>query len=383
MANYYWLGITGASGNVNNPANWTLWSPQGACGFLPPAAATGPAYNDSVYFTRFNVSGACYGVDYYPQISPQGQMYGRTGAAAPQNFLSVKVADDCPVPIGTSDHYFKFNADAVELRISADNPQATTATSYLDIGKHATRTSYCSVDVNAAKLHTYWIKGQLRKMAAVSISRASYSVVHLKDAEFTDQFTTGAFIWQVYPNVLAADKFYLYDTTTGYNSFYVSGNGNINIYNGYSQSYDNSISGTIDTNSNHNAVVNFLPAEYSGASGPNQLTRTYINELFMKGNKTSCTANVNHGVDFINVRLHGGTINFSQSIDTDVSVVQKGYMYSATSKIVATNPTVAIGSNGDFTIMDNSNSTFAPDITLKGNWNIDLNPGALGVCGPN
>lgn len=382
MANYYWLGVTGACGNVNNPANWTLWSPQGACGFLPLAAATGPAYNDTVYFTRFSVSGACYGVDYYPQVSPQGQMYGRTGAAAPQNFLSVKVADDCPVPIGTSNHYFKFNADAVELRISADNPQATTATSYLDIGKHANRTSYCQVDVNAGKLHTYWIKGQVRSVASVSISRASNSIMHFKDLEFADP-TGQILIWQVSPSIFSADKFYLYDTTTGYNKFYVSGNGQINIYNGYSQSLDTTNTGTIDTNSNHNAVVNFLPAEYSGACGPNQLTRTYINELIMKGNKTTSTANVNHGVDFVNVKLQGGTINFSQSADTDASVVQKGYMYSATSKIVAANPTVSIGSNGDFTIMDNSNSTFAPDITLKGNWNIDLNPGVIGVCGPN
>ena len=386
MANYYWLGVTGACGNVNNPANWTLWTPQGACGFLPPAALTGPGYGDSVYFTRFTVSGACYGVDYYPQVAPQGQMLGRTGTAAGQHFENLWFEDNCPVPLGAADHYFKFNARFVSLNLGADNTQMNNQTSYIDVGKNSSYALYASIGINAGRSHTYWIKGQARNVNTVIVSRPSYATVHLKDMEFAVPLETSISAFPVTNNYPSNDIFYLYPTTTGYNGFKLKGNAAFNIYSGYSQSQDTILYGESYAETTGNTcIVNFLASGYSGPSGSNELSRSYIQNLKLTGNsKLTNIVNVNHGVDFVNLQVNAGTVNFNQANDTNATVVQKGYMYGATSKITATNPTVAIGSNGDFTIMEPTfSSSYAPDITLKGNWIMDLNPGLAGACGPN
>lgn len=385
MAIYYWLGITGACGNVNNPENWTTWNPQGTCGFLPPASLTGPGFNDTVYFTKFTVSGACYGVSYYPQVAPQGQMLGRTGTFEGQNFLVAKVFDDCPVTLGTSDHYFKFQTASLELQVGENNSQLTNnSTSYIDVSKNSLSAfDYPNISINAGKTHTYWIKGQAKNLSAVTVSRSSRSIVHLKDIEFAVPTSAAISIYNI-SSALAYDVFYLYDTTTGYNGFYGKGNGTFNINSGYSQSLDTMIHGKLDSSANQSCTIQFLPSGYSGPSGPNELSRSYIQSLKLLGTKTSNNVYVSHGVDFVNLEIFGGSVNFNQSLDTNNTVVQKGFMYGQTSKITATTPTVTIGANGDFTIYDNNTAgTYVPDVVLNGNWNMDLIPGPQGLCGPN
>lgn len=385
MANYYWLGVTGACGNVNNPTNWTLWTPQGACGFLPPAAATGPGYGDSVYFTRFTVSGACYGVNYYPQVAPQGQMLGRTGTAVGQHFGILSLEDDCPVPLGTSENYFKFNAQNVNLKVGADNQQNVNQNFYLDVGKNSSFAgSYPTIAINCARPNTFWVKGQAKNLGSAIVSRSSYATVHMKDLEFAVESPYSVYTLVISPSIPSYDTFYFYDTTTGYNGFSFKGNATAYINSGYSQSLDTMIYGESKVDNPQLAsTIHFLTPGYCGENGANSFTRSYIQNLKLTGNsKTTNVVNVGHGVDFINLQINSGTVNFIQNDDTNATVVQKGYMYGATSKITATTPTVAIGSNGDFTIYDAPSSTsYTPDITLRGNWIMDLNPGLPGICG--
>jgi len=384
MANYYWLGVTGGCGNVNNPANWTLWSPQGACGFLPPAAATGPAYNDTIIFTKFNVSGACYGVDYYPQVQPIGQIYGRTGPNAIQQFLLTKVEGDYPLGLGTSTNYFKFNSTTIELNSNPSNTLAANKLSYIDVGKHTLVTGnqyYPSIFVNSGVVHTYYIKGQARYLYSYPNNYTTRAAIHLRNLELTSGNNETS-IWitpLTGPNITSMDSIYLYDTTTGYNGFEVGGNATVFIYEGFSQSLETTLqAGLNPLYSTHTPQLIFANSGYCGPDM--QYPRSYISNLVTAvGTKTSCSITLSHGVDIVNLELKGGNLSNYTPAESNGSVVQRGYMHGLNSAIVTYYPTLTLGANGSFVVYDNSQQTYKPDITFRGNMTVYMNPGPNGI----
>ena len=367
MATYYWLGVTGGADNVMNPQNWTLWSPQGVCGYLPDAALTGPSHNDSIY---------------YPQYSPRGELLGPTGGEI--QLVNCNVVDDCPVALGLQDDYFKFNANNVDLKVGPSNQQLTNGTSYIELGKHSTASSYANVGVLAGKQHTYWIKGQIKNIGAVNVSRSGYSIVHLKDCEFAQEIAGSSnqiVMWSVVPGINSYDQFYVYDTTTGYNGIYNdTTNGVVNIYSGFSQHLSETLHVKLKGGG---GVVNFLESSYTGPSGPNEISRSYIHNLVIEGTKNGPTVNINHGADIVKLSQYGGIVNFNQAPSVNSTVVQRGFMYPSNSKLNVNTPTVTIGANGDYTIFDVLDTPYVPEFKFTGNWNLTMIPGDSGICGPN
>jgi len=373
MATYYWLGITGAgvSGNVNNLANWTIWSPNGACGFVPPAAITGPGANDTVVFTKFNVSGACYGVSYYPQIAPEGVMLGRTGGGI-QHFNAVQVLGDCPVPMGSSTSYFKFNSTTVALYTDPTSSLAANSQSYMHVGRGSASYLYPQLSVYAPKAHTYNIKGTMRSIGSVSVVSVNNAVINVVDnATIEDSIT----LFQVSDNVLNSTTVNLISCNGTFNiSDNKCRNSTVNVYPGIDVVSPNKI--LLDR-----ATLNFIQPGYSGEE--NSYPRTDINLETTSYTKDYPNINVNHFVSFENLKLNGGTINFNQLPSENPSSVTDGSMKVAVSRITAVAESVNLGSGGAFYLLGDGTTTtsYTPDIQLKGNWALTNIPTTTGLSG--
>jgi len=372
MATYYWLGVTGSSGNVNNPSNWTIWSPVGACGFLPQAAATGPAANDTIVFTRFNVSGACYGVNYYPQVSPQGQMYGRTGAGALQHFASVQVLSDCPVPMGSESVYFKFNATTISLNTTDSSALPNSTQSYIDVNRGSASYAYPAVTIVAQKAHTYNIKGTMQRISTPNTpTSTNNATINLNGATINDTI----FVIQVSE---ASPNNTTYNIISCGGTYDIrehrSRNATFNIYPGNDVVSPNKIY-------LERSTLNFIQPGYSGSE--NNYPRTDINLETISPTKDYPNINVNQFVSFENLKLDGGTINFLQLPSENPSSVTSGSMKVTTSRITTNSESVSLGSGGEFLLFgDGTQATaYTPDIQLSGNWAITLLPTAVGASG--
>lgn len=366
MATYYWLGVTGASGNINNPANWTLWAP-GATTYLPPAAPTGPAFNDSIVFTRYNVTNSFYGVEQYPLVAPQGMMYGRTGAGAPQSFNVVTVKDDCPVVLGTKENHFKFNAKNVYLNVGPNNDKITnTSNNFIELGKHSSVGQYAWVRIDAAKPVNYYLSGEVWVASANTQTRNTYASIHCDNLiantiQLDDTLST--------PNgIFSHDQVTLYDTTTITSIATCSGQ-----YSYFFIKQGFQSSGTLYQTK---GTVEFVSLPYG--SGSPKDTRTSISLVNLHGaNKTACNMIINHGIDISDLWAVGGSIYFYQSQAYDSSVVNKGYLTDY-AKIHAKQNSVTLGVNpvGGFVWMPDDKTTGEkkPDINIEGYWNFYIIP---------
>lgn len=371
MATYYWLGISGSSGNVNTAANWTIWSPQGACGFLPPSAATGPGLNDTVIFTRYNVSGSCYGVPYYPRVSPQGVMLGRTGGGL-QHFASVQVFGDCPVPLGASAD-FKFNATTISLE-TQDNTNSVPAysESNIHVGRANASYGYPAISITSAKLHTYNIKGIAQHITVPSTSTTpNNAIINLPDTTVHSSLL----VVQGNPNVSNNSVFNIISCGGTYDILeYRARNAVFNMYPG---------NDVVSPNIIHleRCTFNFVEPGYSGSE--NNYPRTDINLRTQSQVKDYPTINVAQYVSFENLRLDGGNINFVQLPSENPSVVTSGSMNVQSSRITANSESVSLGSGGEFFVYGDGtvSTSYTPDIQLKGNWAITLLPTIVGASG--
>ena len=373
MATYYWLGTTGAgvSGNVNNLANWTIWSPNGACGFVPPAAVTGPGLNDTVIFTRYNVSGDCYGVSYYPQVAPEGVMLGRTGGGT-QHFFALNVYGDCPVPMGSSTNDFRFNARTVTFVTDTTSSLPANSESYIKVDRGSAAYTYPQISIQAPKAHTYNIKGNIRSIATATVSAANNATINvIGNATIQDNI----YLFQNYDNVLNSTTINLISCGGTFDILeYRCRNSTINIYPGIDVASPNKI--LLDR-----ATLNFIQPGYSG--GENQYPRTDINLETTSYTKDYPNINVNQFVSFENLTLNGGTINFNQLPSENPSSVIDGSMKVAVSRITAVAESVNLGSGGAFYLLGDGTTTtsFTPDIQLKGNWALTVIPTTTGLSG--
>lgn len=373
MATYYWLGTTGAgvSGNVNSLANWTIWSPNGACGFIPPTAATGPGLNDTVIFTRYNVSGACYGVNYYPQVAPLGVMLGRTGGGI-QHFNSVQVLGDCPVPLGSSDSDFKFNSTTINFTTDPTSSLAANSQSYMNLGRGSAAYLYPQLSVYSPKAHTYNVKGTIRSLSTVTVSAVNNAVINMVNNATIEDSISLFQVSDAVPNSTTVNLISCNGTFTI--SDYKCRNSTINVYPGIDVVSPNKI--ILDR-----ATLNFVQPGYSGEE--NSYPRTDINLETVSYTKDYPNINVNHFVSFENLKLNGGTINFNQLPSENPSSVTDGSMKVAVSRITAVAESVNLGSGGAFYLIGDGTTTtsYTPDIQLKGNWALTALPSTTGLSG--
>ena len=311
-------------------------------------------------------------------------MNGRTGQTlSGQYFQKLEFRGDCPVPLGTSASYFKFRANEITINVNSDNAELSGASaySYIDVMDSSGITqANARISAISRKQHTYYIKGVVSHITALINSNvASYSIFELENLEFTRNSPNNITLRTLAPSATSFDKVYLYPTTIGFNGVYAEGsNIEVNIKKGFSVTTDDNKNIYLSKAYNSGGpILNFLESSYTGGSGPSEVSRSYIGKLSMVGDKSHPTVNVNHGVDIVELVVYGGNINFMQPPTSDSTIVQKGFLYSNTGKIVATEPSVTIGANGDFTVVDPTNVEYIPDITLKGSWNIDLIPGGV------
>lgn len=397
MATYYWLGYTGeTSGNVNNAANWTLWAPQGVCGFLPVAAATIPRENDTVIFTRYNVSGTTYNVSYFPQYPPLGTMSGYCGATQSQvqYFNRVDVLGDCPVSLGKEGTVFTFRTRELNMTTNSNNTALDnwpTSNISLQSSSGLTGKVDAVITITAKKPHNYKIKGYAQAIQTnPNITELTYAYIYLDKFELTRGATYG-----IVHNILAVqnnspqtvqgnDVWNISSSVTGVNGMRVTKLGTtVNIDKGFAVNAPAEILVVKFGDINNGPYINFLETGYSGEKGDLEIARTYISRLGVAGNKSAPVVTIRHGTDIVKLDQYGGYVNFAQTPNTsDPTVVQSGLMNASTSKMSINDGSASFGANGDFILQnsfDNATS-YTPDITLSGAWVLDLNPsGSTGV----
>jgi hypothetical protein len=385
MATFYWLGVTGASGNVNDVVNWTNWAPFGLCGFLPTHANRIPQDGEPIIFTKYSVLGACYGIETYPIVAPQGPMLGYSGGI--QYFSSVVVNPDCPVPLGASGSYFRFRTASLALNVGVGACGAPAGSaSYIDLvdGSGVTRAN-AIISVAARKTHTYWIKGTVRTISTNPVSPYStYATVHLQNLELGS-----AFQYTINNNPYGNsglrnyDVFHVYSTTSGYNGIMSGGSDTgIVVHRGYASGLDISVIYLAPHNLGGPTLTFEEDTGFEGASGPDALSRTYVEKLTTFGGGSIQQPNivVKHGVDINNLQMYSGKVSFAQYPTADATSVQEGFMYAENASLEILHPgTVSLGTNGSFNLISTGASAYSPNISLNGNWTMDLTP--AGVCG--
>lgn len=387
MATFYWLGVTGASGNVNNVVNWTNWAPFGICGFLPTHANRIPQDGDPIIFTKYSVLGACYGIETYPIVAPQGPMLGYSGGI--QYFSSVVVNPECPVPLGATGNYFRFRTASLELNVGAGACGAPAdSSSYIDLvdGSGVTRTN-AIISVAARKPHTYMIKGTAKSVSTFpNAPYSTYATVHLQNLELglAAWSTINNNAYQANNGLRNYDVFHVYSTTSGYNGIYSGGSDTgIVVHRGYASGLDISMIQLVSHSLGGPTLTFEQDTGYEGASGPGVLSRTYVEQLTVYGGSSVQKPNivVKHGVDMNRLELYSGKVSFEQHPTADATSVQEGFMYAENTSLEILYPgTVSLGTNGSFNIISsNVFSSYTPNISLKGNWVMDLTP--AGACG--
>ncbi len=369
MALYYWVGKT-ANGNVNIPANWSLWGASGGQTALPPEALTIPKYNDNLAFGRYTV-----GATSYPIFGPSGQLNGLCGPAgntAGQYCPNITVYETCPVPLGTTAVYFKVGAGYIDIKVpSSGGPEYAY---YLDLADNQGVTKpNADVRIFSKKLQDFNIKGYARSVATTNSTTApSYANVYLRDIELSNPVST------VFNQGLNSfDNFYLYPSTSASTAqLYLNGRGTkAYIEKGWSWSEPTVTLQNTNTNQAEGPQVIFLAEGASGASGPGSTTRTYVKEmnLYSNSSKDYPRVDVYHGLDITTLNLDGGQINFAQSPTTDQAIVQKGSFVASKSRLTSTENTLNLGTNGIFYVANASGNI--PEIIITGTTDYTITPG--------
>ena len=384
MATFYWLGVTGASGNVNNVVNWTTWAPFGLCGFLPTHANRIPQDGEPIIFTKYSVLGACYGIETYPIVAPQGPMLGYSGGI--QYFSSVVVNPECPVPLGASGSYFRFRTASLALNVGVGACGAPAGSaSYIDLvdGSGVTRAN-ASVVIIAGKTHTYRIKGTASSVSTwPNTPYSTYATVHLENFELTSP-SYATIVSYGSSTIRNYDVFHVYSTTTGYNGMLsAASDSGFVVHRGYASGGDISEIRLYSPPLGGPSVTFEEDTGYEGATA-SDLSRTYIENIKcdqaggLSNQKPSIV--IKHGVDINNLQMYSGKVSFAQYPTADATSVQEGFMYAENASLEILHPgTVSLGTNGSFNLISNGTSSYNPNISLKGNWVMDLTP--AGVCG--
>lgn len=368
MALYYWVGKTG-NGNVNIAANWSLWGPTASGISLPPESLTIPKYNDSLSFTRYTV-----GATSYPIFGPSGQLNGLCGPAGnttAQYISQITVYENCPVPLGTTNAYFKVGAGYIDIKVpTSGGPEYAY---YLDLTDNQGVTKpNADVRIFSKKSHDFNIKGYGRSIAAYNSSNiSSYANIYLRNIELSNP------IYTIYNQGLNSfDNFYLYPSTSASTAqLYLNGRGSkAYIEKGWSWSEPTVTLQNTNTNQLEGPMVIFVSEGASGASGPATISRTYLKELNLYSNssKEYPKVDVYHGIDITTLNLDGGQINFAQEQTTDQAIVQKGSFVASKSRLTSVENTLNLGTNGTFYVANASGSI--PEIIITGTTDYSITP---------
>ena len=369
MALYYWVGKT-ANGSVNIAANWSLWGASGGQTALPPEALTIPKYNDNLAFGRYTV-----GLTIYPLFGPSGQLNGLCGPSgntAAQYCPYITVYETCPVPLGTTNAYFKVGAGYIDIRVpSSGGPEYAY---YLDlVDNQGVTKPNADVRIFSKKSQDFNIKGYGRSIAAYNSSNiASYANIYLRDLELSSSSYT------VFNQGLNSfDNFYLYPSTSASTAqLYLNGKGSkAYIEKGWSWSEPTVTLQNTNTNQSEGPQIIFLSEGPSGSSGPGSTSRTYVKEmnLYSNSSKEYPKVDVYHGLDIDTLNLDGGQVNFAQEPTTDQAIVQKGSFVASKSRLTSAYNTVNLGTNGIFYIANAGGNI--PEIIIVGTTDYGIVPG--------
>jgi hypothetical protein len=373
MALYYWLGQTG-NGNVNLAANWSLWGPTASSQSLPPSSPTIPKYNDSIKFSKYTIGSTGL---YYPIFGPSGQLNGLCGPVGNttgQWLNTVTVDDDCPVPLGSAEFYFKFCAGLVQLN-TGTNPAVgfgPQAPSYIDLvaGTGVTKPD-ATVTGYAKRVYEYNIKGVASKFLILNnTSVPSRGIYYFNDIDFTGVGTIST-PWAITDASSVGknsyDVIYLNSTTTHtLGNLHLVGKGTVcHIGKGYNTSDSQIYLSAFHANAEEGPTVYFDAEGASGASGPTNTTRSYVSKLTLESSRINTPrVFIAHGTDIVHLNQLGGTINFNQTPTTDTTNVQRGAFDASVSKIRSLHGTVNLGTNGTFHVINDPYFDTAPNISL-------------------
>jgi len=405
MATYYWLGLSaGASGathNCNIVSNWSLWGPgaSGASGATLPVSSTSvPGYNDSVVFCKFGT--------FAPLHPPFGQMIGVSGPAGntgAQFFLNIGVSGDYPLSLGTGGLFigehtddisgipqakpFTFAAQTLTLNSTSGAPTNFPGSLYNVIGlkdnvgitKENTTITY-----NNFQVIKYKISGTAKTIKRSTLNQnGENSRFNLTSMSFS---SPGYGIDASGSTVTAATNFNVGPNTSINGSIALQGNYvQCNISKGFALAQTDTVlelrSSPNSSQQNIGPVLFFMPEFGSGQSGPDYVSRTYIEKLrTTTSNSTVGEIYVQHGVDLNILEQDGSNIQFSADLggNTNISIVQEGTFNNSNSSITIKNATAQLGSNGNFIIhnVDPSQRINITPISTDGSttYNLDLNP---------
>jgi hypothetical protein len=348
MALYYWLGIT-ANGNVNTSSNWTLWGPQSATAYMPPAASTIPKYGDSVIFTKFGP----YQYGFNTIYGPSGQLNGLCGPAGAttlQWLSSIMVKDICPVPLGTTSVPFTVRAENITLNVGYTNSSIIGYPTNLTLlsGSGATKPD-ASIAIFAKQQYQYNIRGQASSINIINNTEyTSRSYLNLTGLTLSG-LSGGISILDQTTARNSADIINITPTT-----IFSNVNNLIKIA-GYGTQLaidkGSTIPGTLQIigySSTNGASVRFVVEGACGSSGASSNSRTRVYRLVSDSSvysKIYPQIYVSHPVDFDRLDQQGGVVNFDQDITdalVDASTVKTGYFYPESSKIISNNGTVEV-----------------------------------------
>lgn len=351
MANYYWTGAVGS--DVNNKLNWTYWNPSQVAGSSvspPPSPPTSPTNGDYVIFTQLRVTG---GVN-YPINTPSGTfMNGLSGASsAPASLSGFEVTTSYPLGIGTNSAN-PINVYANYLTVLKGPTANNSYTRYLKLLAHPGGCAAIPF-LNYAGFNTSYPM----KMFVSGVG-------NVKSVPFVGNVTSSSVTFYDYNgslgpfgNVEGTDNVYLASTVSldpDSNSFQIQGKySTLTIEKGFQGGSNSPIklrSVWSGPNKPTQRVI-FDYDIYQGGSGPNETPRTavqlqteYTGTPFgtngstanFAGATTSPIIDVYQGVDFTNLDMLAGSINFYNEVNQTCRVFE-GYLTAQSTLMNVPNP---------------------------------------------
>jgi hypothetical protein len=357
MAVYYWTGAVSA--DPNNLQNWTLWWQPGATFFV--SATSKPVWGSDIRFVKWATSGA----QQYPIFGPSGTLTGTAGN--PSSTLgirylnSVKIDADYEKNIGTSTDYFVVSPSNVIFDKAANGWTACYLhTTTLFNGADPVITPQTGAEPSAS----VYLKGvgQFIESTTATPSKFNFYLYNFDGSV------------KVY-NTLSSST-YNFDTTSQIaNDMIINGQSSrINITKGFALQNDGILrmnNGTLSTQS-----LYFTAPGICGSSGPSELTSTTMKLVTSGTNVNSQSINVDHGVDFADLQMNSGTINFGNVGQNDGCRILQGTMLATTCRMnISDTADVSIlapfSGNQGFAIK--SDTTNVMPIYFKGNYKISAN----------
>lgn len=333
MAYFYWTGKEGT--DPNNRFNWTTFAGNCSAGatWLPTPATRAPGTGDIINFTRFTV-----GVTTYPVTSPTGTMYNGviTGSTAIANLSQVYVYHDSPVGLGTGSTYFNFYANNVYLNKGATN-YSNLLFNINMVGNSATNvliTSYSDPSNPANNNFIVNAQGWGKIYNNPQIIIPTYGTIR-----FGNNYVgkVGPFL-----NVAGREKIYLSRLASLDPSSPIDVKGvqnSVYIEKGFQTAENSPL--RMSYNGDSSQLVEFSEEDFSynffGVTGPSETDRSTV-KLTLDGiSTTTQTVNVRHGVDFTDLTLRSGTVNFNNDPNQTCRIFE-GVAYTGSSLINISNP---------------------------------------------